>query len=162
MKELLTLFPKLVKWGVIKNLSALPMIQSDKKAHYFKEILNDFYSILTEAVGLFEKIAENLQLGKDAEALGDIYHMTEILDEYIVLLRIIQESFEIELEELGTEEKNIEDLFRDITGRLKEVSEALEQGDMISVGDVLEYETRPLFERLVELLGEIKDFSFFC
>ncbi|UCB47077.1 MAG: hypothetical protein JSV25_06600 [Spirochaetota bacterium] len=162
MRELPLLFPKLIKWGVVKNLDKFPMIQPDKKALYFTEIAGDYYTILTEAVELFERIAENLQLGKDAEALGDIYYITEILDEYIVLLRTVQESFEVDLEKLGTDDKKLEDLFRKITGRLKEVSEALKQGDMISVGDVLEYETKPLFERLVELLGEIKDFSFFC
>jgi hypothetical protein len=162
MKELLDLFPKLIKWGVVKNLGTFPMIQPDKKAQYFIEIVDDFYTTLAEAVELFEKIAENLQVGNDTEALGDIYRITEILDEYILLLRIVQENFEIELDELGTDDTKLEDLFRDILSRLKDVSEALKQGDMISVGDVLEYETRPLFERLVELLGQIKDFSFFC
>ena len=35
MKELLDLFPKLIKWGVVKNLGTFPMIQSDKKGSVF-------------------------------------------------------------------------------------------------------------------------------
>jgi hypothetical protein len=162
MKELLPLLPKLVKWGMIKNLSKLPLIQEEKKTEYFKEIVDDFYTILKKEAPIFEKIAENLQIGKDAEALDDVCRITEILDEYIVLFRIAKEGFKIELEGLRIKDKTIEDLFADILGRLKDVSEALKHGDMISVGDILEYETRPLFEILVELLGQVKEFTFFC
>jgi hypothetical protein len=58
-------------------------------------------------------------------------------------------------------DKKAEYLFADIHSRLEDVSEALKQGDMISVGDVLEYETKPLFEELIEFFGQIKDFTFF-
>jgi hypothetical protein len=168
LKKLFFLCPKLIKWGVVKNMKKFPMVQTDKKSEYFKELASDFYTIIYEKVDIFEKISENLQLGNDTEALGEIYHITEILDEYIVLFKIAKESFGIKLDGLKTRNTKLEDLFADIHSRLEDVSEALKQGDMISVGDTLEYETKPLFEELIEflrelieLLGQIKDFTFF-
>jgi hypothetical protein len=161
LNTLFFLCSKLIKWGVVKNMKKFPMVQSDKKAEYFKELIGDFYSIISEKVDIFEKISENLQLGNDTEALGEIYNITEFLDEYIVLFKIAKESFGIKLDGLRTRNTKLEDLFADIHSRLEDVSEALKQGDMISVGDVLEYETKPLFEELIEFFGQIKDFTFF-
>ena len=106
---------------------------------------------------VFEKIAENLQIGNDGEAMGDIYRVTEILDECIELLKIA-EGHGIDKEKLQGAGTQAEETFRDISSRLNETYEALKLGDMVTVGDIMEYEIYPLWKRLAGLLSSIEDF----
>lgn len=157
LKELFARIPKLLKWAVVKNPETFDEVEKNRKQDYFREVLADFQAILGDTEMVFEKIAENLQIGNDPEAMGDIYRVTEILDECIELLKIA-EGHGIDKEKLQGAGTQAEETFRDISSRLNETYEALKLGDMVTVGDIMEYEIHPLWKRLAGLLSSIEDF----
>ena len=154
LKEVVDYVPKLLKWAVIKNPAVFDEVEKGKKQEYFQEVRSDFLTILRDTEGLFEAIAENLQTGNDGEAMDAIYRMTEILDECIELLKITGESDKFQ--EDGSQAAQT---FRDITSRLHEVYGALSQGDMVTVGDVMEYEIYPLWKSIAGFFPGEVDFA---
>lgn len=66
--------------------------------------------------------------------------------------------YTIDLKSLLISDKSIEGLFNEITDHLKSVENAFKSGDMITVGDVLEYEIKPLFEQVPELFEKMNNF----
>jgi hypothetical protein len=48
-------------------------------------------------------------------------------------------------------------LFHSLSCKLKEVEKAFKERDMITVGDVLEYDIKPLFESIMGRLEKIND-----
>lgn len=157
LEELLAHVPKLLKWAVVKNSVTFDEVEKNRKRDYFSEVLTDFKTILGDTEMVFEKIAESLQIGNDGEAMGDIYRVTEILDECIELLKVA-EGHGIDKEKLQGTGTQAEKTFRDMSSRLNETYEALKLGDMVTVGDIMEYEIHPLWKRLAGLLSSIEDF----
>jgi hypothetical protein len=155
LEELLELLPRILKWAVVKNPAVFDEVDHGRKARYFKEALADFQAVLSDEEQVFEEIGRNLQIGNDPKALDDIYRVTEILDEYIALLKLA-EGYGVNLGNLKTGGISVEEIFRDISARLTEAHKGLDLGDMITVGDVMEYEIRPLWERLSGLLLSIQ------
>ena len=155
LEELLELIPKMLKWAVVKNSGTFDEVEKGRKIVYFRELLSDYNTVLGTKEAELEKIGRNLQIGNDREALEGIYGVTEVLDEYVVLLKIAEE-YGISLENLRSDGKSSEELFGCLSSRLTEAHEALDLGDMVTVGDVMEYEIRPLYKRLSELLVSIE------
>ncbi|MBN2325406.1 MAG: hypothetical protein JXQ30_16895 [Spirochaetes bacterium] len=153
---LVSLLPKMLKWAVVKNPSAFHFSKKSKSRDYFAEIVADLYTVLRKTEDLFEKIAENLQIGNDAEALADIYCVTEILDECIVLLRASSE-YGIDYEQLEWDGNGTETVFSEVSNTLREAMEALDIRDMVSVGDVMEFEIRPQWRKIAGLVGSMCD-----
>jgi hypothetical protein len=153
---LVALLPKMLKWAVVKNPSAFDTSEKVGSRDYFAETVTDLYAVLRATEDLFEKIAENLQIGNDREALADIYSVTEILDECIVLFRAASE-YGIDYERLKWEGNRMEEVFAEVSSTLREVMEALDLRDMVSVGDVMEFEVRPQWGKIAGLLESMRD-----
>ena len=144
--------------GLLKNPGVFFDSGKDESRHYFVETVGDLLTVVRDTEGIFEKIAENLQVGKDKEALEDIYRVTEILDECIMLFRISSE-YGIEHERLQWNGNTTEAVFVEISRTLREALEALDLRDMVSVGDIMEFEIRPHWRKIEGLLGSLRDLA---
>ena len=151
LESLLYTIPKVFKWAVVKNYSMFSTLEKTRIISYLKMIFADLYIICSSSVNKFEDIGRNLQLGEDRNALNDLFYLTELLDEVISVLRITK----LLLPMLSSDD-NCDGLFQEMTNQLKDIERAFKDGDMITVGDILEYEVRPLFEKLLDLLKKLK------
>ena len=158
LKCLVPLLPKMLKWAVVKNPSAFSISEKEGGRGYFAETVADLHSVLVSTEGIFERIAENLQIGNDNEALADIYSVTEILDECIVLFGAASE-YGIDYESLRWDGTGTEAVFVEVSGKLREAMEALDLRDMVSVGDVMEFEIRPQWRKIAGLLESMRDLA---
>ena len=86
--------------------------------------------------GELEDVAVLLQTGKDKRAMDTIIRLTELLQ---ALMRSLGW-----MDRRGTAGKIIEDF----TGILSELEEALKASDTILIGDLMEYEIKPMLEDL--------------
>jgi len=153
--DLLSLIPVVFKWAVVKNGKYFMEIDENTFKLYFKRLIEDLLSICITSSDKFESISSSLQVGDDRRALAELYFLTELFEETIELLMVIDEKQMIEEKEIS---ENLRRLFSRVGEKLKSVEVSLKDGDMISVGDTIEYELKPLFIQLIEECKKIKDF----
>jgi len=154
LTELQHLLPKVLNWAVLKN-SLGEGGGSGLEVFFLKAVLIDLENISTRMLDRFERIGENLQVGRDGEALNDLFRVTELMDETIYVLQFFLTAYSMDSSVLSSSDFSIEELFRKMTDALKEVEESFKSDDLITVGDILEYEIKPLFEAMIDLLHRI-------
>ncbi|KPJ84756.1 MAG: hypothetical protein AMS17_15645 [Spirochaetes bacterium DG_61] len=87
--------------------------------------------------------------------MNDLFRVTELMDETIYVLQFFLTAYSMDSSVLSSSDFSIEELFRKMTDALKEVEESFKSDDLITVGDILEYEIKPLFEAMIDLLHRI-------
>lgn len=158
LKNMLYFIAIVFRWAVIKNILFFKDWDKTKTSSFLKEIFQDLSYVCSSSFQKFESISKDLQIGEDRKALGDLYYITELLDEVISILKITKVMYTIDFKSMLISDKSIDDLFYEITDRLKSIESAFKNGDMITVGDVLEYEIKPLFKHIPELFEKINNF----
>ena len=158
LNKVLNFIPEVHKWAVIKNHTVIQGQGKERTGVYLQDIFHDLQSICLASADKFEDIGKNLQIGEDRKALNDLYYLMELMDEVISVLRITGEIYETDLKTQNESGKFIDDLFSKMTGCLKEVEIAFKNGDMITLGDIFEYEIRPLVDQFPDLFNKINDF----
>ena len=154
LTELQLLLPKVVNWAMLKNSLSDAEGQGLEVA-FLKAALSDLERISVRTMDKFEKIGENLQVGKDREALSDLYLITEIIDEIIFVLQFFMTAYSMDATVLSQSDLSMEELFTKFSAGLKEIEESFRSEDLITVGDMLEYEIKSMFEAMIELLRRV-------
>lgn len=158
LKNMLYFIAIVFKWAVIKNILFFKGWDKTRTSSFLGEIFQDLSYVCSSSFQKFDSISKDLQIGEDRKALGDLYYITELLDEVISILKITKIMYTIDFKSMLISDKSIDDLFYEITDRLKSVESAFKNGDMITVGDVLEYEIKPLFKQIPELFEKVDNF----
>ena len=150
LRKLLHIIPKIFKWAVIKNNSAFVSIEKNRIRSYLKILYADMHLLCVGSLRRFEEIGTCLQLGDDLHALNDLFYLVELLDEIVFLVPVAQKFIDPDQTTTGCEE-----FFKGLSCKLKDVETAFREGDMITVGDELEFEVKPLFESITARLKKI-------
>ena len=158
LKNMLYFIAIVFKWAVIKNILFFKDWDKTKTSSFLGDIFQDLSYVCSSSFQKFDSISKDLQIGRDRKALGDLCYITELLDEVISILKITKIMYTIDFKSMLISDKSIDDLFYEITDRLKSVESAFKNGDMITVGDVLEYEIKPLFKQIPELFEKMDNF----
>jgi len=158
LKNMLYFIAIVFKWAVIKNILFFKDWDKTRTSSFLGEIFQDLSYVCSNSFQKFDSISKDLQIGRDRKALGDLCYITELLDEVISILKITKIMYTIDFKSMLISDKSIDDLFYEITDRLKSVESAFKNGDMITVGDVLEYEIKPLFKQIPELFEKMDNF----
>jgi hypothetical protein len=137
--ELGGFLPKVLKWIIVKG-----RVRGELLVPSLSEILGDLRALAQNSIPLLESIGKDLHVGEDRRALQNISALIELLDEIVTLFRVS-----------GASADEAASLFNDIRLDLREVEEALLNGDMVTLADSLEYAMKPRFERLVEVLKKV-------
>ena len=154
LTELQQLLPKVVNWAVLKN-SLYDVEVRGLEVSFLKTALVDLESIAIRTIDKFERIGENLQVGRDGEALGDLLFVTEIMDEIIYVLQFFMTAYSMDSTVLSKADLDMDELFAKFSAGLKEIEDSFRNEDLITVGDMLEYEIKPLFQAIIDLLRRV-------
>jgi len=141
LNGLLTALPKSVKWATLKN----EVLYNRLGTRTTGEVVNDLLRIARRTSEKFTRVGENLQTGHDLDAVRDLNVITEVIDEIIYVLRMVLG----EKGDVRTEEDK--GLFKKLSECLSNVEGAFKNGDMITVGDLIEYDLKGLFTELIGL-----------
>ncbi len=158
LKNMLYFIAIVFKWAVIKNILFFKDWDKTRTSSFLGDIFQDLSYVCSSSFQKFDSISKDLQIGRDRKALGDLCYITELLDEVISILKITKIMYTIDFKSMLISDRSIDDLFYEITDRLKSVESAFKNGDMITVGDVLEYEIKPLFKQIPELFEKVDNF----
>ena len=97
-------------------------------------------------------IAVLLQTGKDAEAMRQLIKFIEIVQKLLRLVHNLKEQALLDLGIFKVEEMPAADFAAKLNGTFRQLSGAMETGDTILVGDLLEYEIGPSLSGFVTAL----------
>jgi hypothetical protein len=152
--EIHWMLPKVTNWAVLKN-SVGEGSGNSLEVTFLKTVLSDLEDISKHANDKFERIGENLQIGRDGDALQDLFFLIELMDEVIYVLQFFLTAYSMDSVVLSRSDFSFEELFKKISTALGEVETSFASGDLITVGDLLEYEIKPLFEAMTDLIHRI-------
>ena len=148
------MLPKVMNWAVLKN-SIGEGSGNSLEVNFLKAVLSDLENISRYANDKFERIGENLQIGRDDNALQDLFFLIELMDEVIYVLQFFLTAYSMDSVVLSKSDFSFEELFKKISTVLGEVETSFASDDLITVGDLLEYEIKPLFEAMTDLIHRI-------
>lgn len=106
----------------------------------------------------FKAVNENFQSGKDHlanEILNDTINSLNTMISCIVTLQHRHNS--IEWDAISIQDKSLSEMTQVLNATLSSIAEALERGDIVFAGDILEYELPDLLEEFKPFLGAILD-----
>ncbi len=142
--DVTTLFRVLLCSDALKNL----IIQSvDSPDVLFKTLL-DLKTLVPQQVDNLEAIAGLYQKGKDNEALEIIHTLVDFLYLYMRTCYQVSPVFGIHLADIVLNNQSLEELNIRLQDMLSEIVEIMENNDIVSLSDILEYELKPLIGEL--------------
>ena len=99
-----------------------------------------------------EEIAVAFQTGNDREGAQKIELFIDFIYQYVRTCYQVSPVFDIDLSEIVIDGISLLDKNSEIQNFLTEISEVLENNDIISLADILEYEIMPLLESVTAYL----------
>ena len=114
--------------------------------------LRSIVPILKGALNEIGMVAVLLQTGKDAEAMRQLIGFIEIVQKLLRLVHNLGEQALLDLGIFKVEDTHVADYTGKLNDFLRELSSAMETGDTILVGDLLEYEIGPKLSGFITAL----------
>ncbi len=102
-----------------------------------------------------EQIAAAFQGGDDSEGSERLGHFVDFIHRYIRLCYQLVPVFTIDLSSIVVREFSLEEKNRELQDQLNGILEVMENDDIISLTDMLEYEVRESLEEIGEYLEEL-------
>ncbi|MBN1498745.1 MAG: hypothetical protein JW982_01195 [Spirochaetes bacterium] len=116
------------------------------------KLLHEIKRELPDQISNLEKVAEAYQTGKDESAIQLLQDFLDFIYSYTRLCYQISPVFSIDLKTVEVNGISLEDKNADIHSFLNEIIEVMENEDVISLADILEYEIKPLIENVDEYI----------
>ena len=103
---------------------------------------------IEKCLTLLPEISSAFQMGKDREALGKINQVISVIELCSFYLQKNLGSF------TGEEREEVDEFYKDINSLLNQIVEAFENGDVVLLGDLMEYELPDKLEHYRSLVLE--------
>lgn len=126
----------------IKEISKMMSLLDSKFLEFTdaEQYVDQYAQSLIDIAGDLDKVAIQLQTGKDRIAMGIIIRLTELLQSFLRCAKWMEY------------EETITQFTEDLSSILNELEEALKSNDTVLIGDLLEYEIKP---RLLDIPQKI-------
>lgn len=133
----------------LKEIFAIFMVSQEMKRLIVESIdspdtlivsLKEIRKVLPDQVKNLEETAVAYQSGKDEEAVEKLFQFIDFMFDYTRTCYQIAPVFNIDLREIVVDDISLDDKNRELQSLLHDTLEVMENNDMISLADILEYE----------------------
>lgn len=145
LKEILEIF---LASDEMKRLIVESIDSPDVLINSLKEIKEH----LPEQLAVLEKAAISYQSGKDNLGMEQLFNFVEFMFNYTRTCYQISPVFDISLQDIVIDGESLEEKNRDLQILLNETVDIMENNDMISLADILEYEISENMENLEQFI----------
>ncbi len=114
---------------------------------------------ISNQIDNLEETAIAFQSGKDDAGSEKLQLFIDFIYRYIRTCHQIAPVFEIDLSEISVDDITLEDKNNEIQDLLNEIVDVMENNDIISLSDILEYEIKASLENLDQYIDAIIDYS---
>ncbi|MGQ9844022.1 MAG: hypothetical protein ACUVRK_10710 [Spirochaetota bacterium] len=139
-----TLFRVLLCSDALRHL----VMQSVDSPDVLFHTLLDLKAMVSQQVNNLEMIAGMYQKGKDNEALEIIHALVDFLYLYMRTCYQVSPVFGINLSDIEFNNQSLEELNIKLQDMLSEIVTIMENNDIVSLSDILEYELQPLIKEV--------------
>ncbi|MGP1575994.1 MAG: hypothetical protein ACTTH7_00630 [Treponema sp.] len=118
-----------------------------------RSYMQELVSVLTEYIHEFEKISVYMQTNEESKVFELLQQFSQKLNEFyrcFLLFDITNIPVDIEIEG-----RQMQEYQKDITAFMQDIISAIEEKDIIQVGDIAEYELSPLVKTLLNGVSSI-------
>ena len=133
------------------------IIQSIDSPDVLMTSLQQIKTELPEMINRIEEIAIAFQTGKDEEAGEKLNEFIEFVYGYTRTCYQIAPVFNLMLSDIMIEDTSLEEMNNELLDLLNETMEILENNDIISLSDIMEYEFKPAFEEIEGFIALLID-----
>ena len=126
--------------GILQSLVQYLEAMELKISSNFAVTEKDVRDAISSTVELLPEISESFQTGKDREALEKINRIVSVLELCCIYIKKNFASFS------ESQRDEIDGLYEEINSLLTQIVSAFENGDVVLLGDLLEYELPGKFE----------------
>lgn len=144
-----------LKLFVMDLLNRVTLLNIDSET--VKEILTTYGENMEVLKKEFIRVNENFQSGKDHVATELLSHSTGRLHVMISGLISVASRGELKVEDIKNGEDTLYTVNSLLNEKLTQVEQALSDKDIVTAGDILEYELPEILEKFVPFLNEIKN-----
>jgi len=114
--------------------------------------LKEIKEHLPEQKAILEKAAVSYQSGKDNQGMEQLFNFVDFMFNYTRTCYQISPVFDISLKDIIVGEESLEEKNRELQILLNETVDIMENNDMISLADILEYEISESMENLEQYI----------
>lgn len=114
--------------------------------------LKEIKEHLPEQIAILEKAAVSYQSGKDNQGMEQLFNFVDFMFNYTRTCYQISPVFDISLKDIIVGDESLEEKNRDLQILLNETVDIMENNDMISLADILEYEISESMENLEQYI----------
>lgn len=144
LHDTMTLFRVLLCSDALKSL----VVQSVDSPDVLFQTLVELKGMVQKQVKNLEEIAGLYQKGNDSEALEIIHTLVDFLYLYMRTCYQVSPVFNINIAEFIYNGQSLEELNIKIQDLLTEIVSVMENNDVVSLSDILEYELKPLIDEI--------------
>lgn len=122
---------------------------------YIKKIkaLAEKVSVINQSI---EDLIIQLQTGNDAQAMDNLKHVGDFLNNVVILLKDIALDFKLNFSDIYIEEAPVQDIIEQLTKLLNEIASVMEEEDIVILCDLLSYRLIPHMEKIKQILDHVE------
>lgn len=120
-----------------------------------KEQIKYFQEQFIQKPKVYESISEKIQVGDEREGIEIFKKEIGFFEDWVVFLKKLEKTFHNITLRLFINEKSIFDHNKNFMDKLKELTEAFENEDLILISDIIEYEMKEFIDIYLEFLKEL-------
>ena len=133
------------------------IIESIESPDNLINMLVDIKKELPDQIKNMEEIAIAFQTGKDKDGAQKINIFVDFIMKYLKACYQSSSLFELDFSSIVVGESSFEDKNNELSDLLSEIVEVMENDDIISLSDIMEYELLTLFEEIGSFIDKLLD-----
>jgi hypothetical protein len=139
----------------IETVKKIEIIVENKSARVI-ESLDEIERLLPVIINSFTDVADTLIAGQKHKALSIFSESLGNWRKMINFLRVIESSYKISFDEIEVNGKKVKDLNNELFTVLTEIKKAVENEDLVTIGDLVEYELKTRLEEQRNVISLLK------
>lgn len=130
-------------------------LQTQPIAALVRGTLEQAALVLEDSTSAREQAADLLAAGQQEAAMQELQRFLEAWKQIHQTLTIVSQVLDIDLDHVSEGGTDLSTVLDTLKARFTEIKEAMSQGDLVVVGDLLRYELSQPVEQLVDLLRHL-------
>lgn len=130
-------------------------LQTQPIAALVRGTLEQAALVLEDSTSAREQAADLLAAGQQEAAMQELQRFLEAWKQIHQTLMIVSQVLDIDLDHVSEGGTDLSTVLDTLKARFTEIKEAMSQGDLVVVGDLLRYELSEPLEQLVDMLRNI-------
>jgi hypothetical protein len=120
------------------------------------ESLDEIERLFPIIINSFSEVSDTLIAGQKHKALTAFTQSLGNWRKIINFLRVIEASYKLNFDEIEVNGRKVDDLNNDLFNILNEIKKAIENEDLVTIGDLVEYELKDKLEEQRSIISTLK------